>query len=417
MNSEIEKRIEQIDQGIVPEGYKKTKVGIIPEDWEIKKLEDIVTFLNGKRIPVKESDRSNMQGVYPYYGASGIIDYVDNYLFDEELILLGEDGANILTRSSRLAFLASGKYWVNNHAHVMKGKEGINQYFLSEKLESLDYNKYNTGTAQPKLNQEVCRNIEISTPTSNEQEKIADILSLWDEAIQTTEKLIKEKEVQKKGLMQELLTGKTRLPGFNGEWEEVKLGDIGEIRTSSVNKKIDDDEKKISLLNYMDVYNNKHINSEINFQEVTATDHQIETNDLMIGDILFTPSSETRDDIGHSSVVIEDIENLLYSYHLVRYRLNTSDLISLNYKAYCFNNADILKEFSKLSTGSTRYTLSKADFENTKIKLPSLAEQKAIATILSDADKEIELLKQLLASKKQEKKGLMQVLLTGIARV
>jgi type I restriction enzyme S subunit len=101
-------------------GYKQTEVGVIPEDWQTSTLGEVVDFLDGKRRPVKDSDRAKMKGVFPYYGASGIVDYVNSYLFDEELILLGEDGENILSRNLPLAFRVSGKIWVNNHAHVLR---------------------------------------------------------------------------------------------------------------------------------------------------------------------------------------------------------------------------------------------------------------------------------------------------------
>ena len=122
-------------------------------EWTSCTLQDAVDFLDGQRKPLESAERANRKGAYPYYGASGIIDYIDNYIFDEPLLLLGEDGANIITRSSPLCFIATGKYWVNNHAHVMRPKQGFDLRFVCEALESIDYTKYNTGTAQPKLNQ------------------------------------------------------------------------------------------------------------------------------------------------------------------------------------------------------------------------------------------------------------------------
>src|SRR5690606_37536378 len=113
----------------------------------------------------------------PYYGASGIIDYVNDYLFDDELILLGEDGANILSRATPLAFMVEGKVWVNNHAHVLKTRDGYDRKFVTEYLESIKYDKYNTGTAQPKLNKEVCLSIPIVVPPLSEQKRIAEVLS------------------------------------------------------------------------------------------------------------------------------------------------------------------------------------------------------------------------------------------------
>lgn len=136
----------------------------IPKDWELKKLSEVVDFLDGQRKPIKDSDRNKMKGIYPYYGASGIIDYVNDFIFDDDLILLGEDGANIVNRSSPLAFKVSGKIWVNNHAHVLKPKNGNSIGFVTEYLESIKYDKYNTGTAQPKLNKEVCSGIPIPLP-------------------------------------------------------------------------------------------------------------------------------------------------------------------------------------------------------------------------------------------------------------
>ena len=146
-------------------------------EWSACTLQDAVDFLDGQRKPLESADRAKRQGKYPYYGASGIIDSIDDYIFDEPLILLGEDGANIINRSSPLCFIATGKYWVNNHAHVMRPHKGQNIRFLCELLESLDYTRYNTGTAQPKLNQEKCRTIPLSLPIYEEQCHIADFLA------------------------------------------------------------------------------------------------------------------------------------------------------------------------------------------------------------------------------------------------
>ena len=139
-------------------------------DWEQRKLGDIVDFLDTQRKPLTENIRE--KGPYPYYGASGIVDYVAGYIFDEELVLLSEDGANITDRNYPVCFLASGKYWVNNHAHVLKTKEGIDNNFICNSLECKDFSIYNTGMAMPKLNQDICKKIPVDFPTYDEQEKI-----------------------------------------------------------------------------------------------------------------------------------------------------------------------------------------------------------------------------------------------------
>ena len=123
----------------VKAGYKQTEVGIIPNAWDVRPLTETVDFLDGRRRPVKDSDRAKMQGNIPYYGASGIVDYVKDFLFDEDLILLGEDGENILSRNCRLAFKISGKTWVNNHAHVLRPKADMVLDYLVEFLVELIY--------------------------------------------------------------------------------------------------------------------------------------------------------------------------------------------------------------------------------------------------------------------------------------
>lgn len=177
--------------------------------WKKEKLGNCVDFLDNLRKPVKEKNRK--KGCFPYYGASGIIDYVDDYIFDGEFILLGEDGANILFRSTPLAFKVSGKLWINNHAHVMQPKSNFDIDFLSNYLESLNYEKYNTGSAQPKLNQEICETIEVLSPSLPEQKIIAQVLSAADKEIALIKSSIEQEKQKKKSLAQLLLTGTVRV--------------------------------------------------------------------------------------------------------------------------------------------------------------------------------------------------------------
>ena len=161
--------------------YPEVRFPGFTDAWEQRKLGEVVEFLDTMRKPLEGAKR--ISGPYPYYGASGIVDYVDGYLFDEELILLSEDGANITDRNYPVCFLTSGKYWVNNHAHVLKTKEGNENNFICNSLERKDYKQYNTGMAMPKLNQEVCKGIPISCPTFAEQKKIGDYFRRLDHLI------------------------------------------------------------------------------------------------------------------------------------------------------------------------------------------------------------------------------------------
>ena len=174
------------------------------KEWEVKKLGDICTFLDNKRIPLKDSERAKIHGRYPYYGASGIIDYVNNYIFDGEYILLSEDGANIILRNSPLAFIIKGKCWVNNHAHVLETKAGNNIYYVCHLLESMNYESLNTGTAQPKLNRENCEKIELPIPSFEEQCKIAESLNSIDNMVISYSDKMTMLQQHKKGLMQQM---------------------------------------------------------------------------------------------------------------------------------------------------------------------------------------------------------------------
>ncbi|MCD1607286.1 restriction endonuclease subunit S [Pseudomonas kunmingensis] len=133
-------------------------------NWRVKTLNQIATNLDNKRIPITKRDRK--PGNYPYYGASGIVDYVAEYIFDGDTLLISEDGANLIARSTPIAFPASGKYWVNNHAHILKFEDMATQRFVEFYLESIKLDKYITGAAQPKLNQKALNSIPIPIPDS-----------------------------------------------------------------------------------------------------------------------------------------------------------------------------------------------------------------------------------------------------------
>ena len=188
-------------------------------EWKNTTLEECVDFLDGQRKPIKSDDRKGEKRLYPYYGASGIIDYIDEYIFDGDYILLSEDGANIIDRNYRVAFIANGKIWVNNHAHVLQPHKEMNINFLSEALERINYAIYNTGTTMPKLNQEICRKINLNVPSLSEQNKIGNLLYLLNERIATQNRLIEDLKKFKCAIVENVLN--------NRHSRMIRLGDIG----------------------------------------------------------------------------------------------------------------------------------------------------------------------------------------------
>lgn len=151
-------------------------LGKIPAHWAAKAVRYIFQNCDSKRIPLSSEERADLEKMYPYYGASGIIDMVDDYIFDEPLILVAEDGANLLSRNTPLAFLASGKYWVNNHAHILKPISGDIRYWEAA-LETFDFSPLISGAAQPKLTADRLGGIRLPVPPVDEQIAIADFLA------------------------------------------------------------------------------------------------------------------------------------------------------------------------------------------------------------------------------------------------
>ena len=169
-----------VTKGLNPKARMKDSgiewLGEIPVGWGTRKLKHLFENLDHRRVPLSGEERSYMDQEYPYYGASGIIDYVDDYIFDESLILVAEDGANLLSRSTPLAFKAEGKYWVNNHAHILKPLLGDLMYWEGV-LQTFDYTPLITGAAQPKLTSENLSIIELPFPPPEEQNAIVFFLN------------------------------------------------------------------------------------------------------------------------------------------------------------------------------------------------------------------------------------------------
>ncbi len=152
--------------------------------WKEFTIEDFAEIVNHKRIPLSTLERSNRRGNFPYYGASGIIDSVDDYIFEGKHILISEDGENLKSRNTPIAFEADGKFWVNNHAHILKCKKDFYNKILIYYFQNLDLNPYLTGAVQPKLNKASLKSIPIFLPIiEDEQKAIASVLSSLDDKI------------------------------------------------------------------------------------------------------------------------------------------------------------------------------------------------------------------------------------------
>lgn len=187
-------------------------IGTVPEGWRVSRIKNEVISLDHLREPISAENRVNQLGLYDYYGASGAIDKIDDYNVDDTVLLIGEDGANLRMRNLPLVYRASGKFWVNNHAHVLKVKEDNDYGYFAYMLESGDYSEYITGTAQPKLSQGNLFAFPVPIPPKKDQRAIAAFLdkkcAAIDRVIAEKESLISDLETYKKSLIFECVTGK-----------------------------------------------------------------------------------------------------------------------------------------------------------------------------------------------------------------
>jgi type I restriction enzyme S subunit len=182
-------------------------------EWKVKTLEETTDCRDNLRVPLNDTQRLKMQGDYPYCGANGILDYVNDYVIDDDIILIAEDGGYFDEYSYRpIAYRIVGKCWVNNHAHILKGKIGFNQNFIFYSLVHKNILRFLASGTRAKLNKSEMYKIEIDIPEEKkEQQAIAQILSDMDTGIEALEQKRAKYKAIKQGMMQELLTGKRRL--------------------------------------------------------------------------------------------------------------------------------------------------------------------------------------------------------------
>jgi type I restriction enzyme, S subunit len=199
--------------------------------WPTLPLEELIRNFDSRRVPIKGADRK--PGPFPYYGASGIVDSVDGYIFDGDYLLIAEDGENLRTRQTPIAFMATGKFWVNNHAHVVQGNDRASTRFLSYALAATDVSGYLSGSTMPKLTQGNLNRIPIIAPPIEEQRSIANILGTLDEKIELNRRMNTTLEAMAQVLFQSMFIDKIG-DGLPNGWSEGTVSDVGLLSRASV---------------------------------------------------------------------------------------------------------------------------------------------------------------------------------------
>ena len=276
------------------------------------------------------------------------------------------------------------------------------------------------GTKQANLSAKQVQELPVLIPPLAEQKKIAEILSIWDKAKKVTEKLLTNSQQQKKALMQQLLTGRKRLRDengvrFSGEWEYTIFGNLGDTYTGLTGKTKEDFGAGKPYIPYINIFKNSRIDIQ-NLEYVQVNDDERQSV-VKYGDIFFTTSSETPEEVGMSSVLLEEVSEVFLNSFCFGFRLNNFETLIPKYARYLFRSEHVRRQISTLGQGATRYNLSKRQLIKLELKLPCVEEQQKIAAVLSAADAEISTLEKNLTCLRDEKKALMQQLLTGKRRV
>ena len=216
--SSVDSYIEALQQQ--SESAKRSRNAVLHElltadgdDWVERKLPEVVEVLDRMRKPINSTEREERKGTIPYYGANGQTGWIDEFIFNEELVLLGEDAIDFADPSARKAYLIQGPSWVNNHAHVLRAdKTIVNSYFLMESLNKVDYSQYVSFGTRSKLTQASMNGIKLLIPPIKIQDKFVDLLKNFDEVIEATQKSIQDSKVLRSGMLSDLLSGEHEIP-------------------------------------------------------------------------------------------------------------------------------------------------------------------------------------------------------------
>ncbi len=405
-----------VEEKKVPKGYKMTEVGIIPEDWEIKTLSDVAKINMGQSpssefYNTKEIGLPLIQGNADVNGRKTI-----DRVYTSQTTKKCSAGDIIMSVRAPVGKIAKARY----DSCIGRGVCAISSSndFLYHYLILIEdtWTSISKGSTFDSINSEDIKNLKIAHPSLQEQQAIAEALSDVDNLITSLEKLIDKKRQIKQGTMQQLLTGKKRLPGFTGEWGVKKLGDIGRAYSGLTKKnKSDFEDGNKPYISFLNVMNNAIIRlQELKYVKVSPSEKQ---SLVQKGDLFFNTSSETPDEVGMCSVLMEDVDELYLNSFCFGFRLFKKDEFEPLYLSYYFRSNEGRKLFYFLAQGATRYNLSKSAFYKMKITYPSFEEQMVISMLLYDMDSEIEALEKKLEKYKAIKQGMMQELLTGRIRL
>ena len=402
----------------IPQGYKDSPLGIIPKEWEVKRLGDFSTFYSGG---------TPKSGNVFYY--NGNIPFIRSGEIDKNKTELFLSHSGIEASSAKLVEkgdLLYALYGANSgQCSISKIKGAINQailcirpnadrYYIMSVLQlnkERYYNSYLQG-GQGNLSGEIVSNYKIAVPPIEEQKNICSTLQLWDTSIEKQSELIEKLKLRKHALMQQLLTGNKRLLGFCGKWKRIKLGDIAE----RITRKNEEDNKNVVTISAQ-----RGFVVQTDFFNKSVASEVLDNYFLVYKDEFCYNKSYSNGYPMGAIKRLKSFDKAVVTTLYICFKLKNKASVNIDYfEQYCESgifNKELVKVANEGGRAHGLLNVTPADFFNMRMRIPDIDEQNAIATVLVNADKEIELAKDKLTSLQSQKRGLMQQLLTGKKRI
>lgn len=386
---------------------------MIPHGWEQKRVCDVLEVDNTKRKPISADERAKIAGPFPYYGPTQIQDWIDHYAYEGRYALIGEDGDHFL-KFDKLSMtqIVEGRFNVNNHAHAIKGTALCEADWFYYYFQNRDLCEHLTrqGAKRYKLTKASLEKIVLLVPPPGEQRRIITILQSWDRAINAAEALIANARKQKQALMQSLLTGKKRLPGFSRGWMHERIADIS-TRVSRRNNG--------STLPVLTISSTSgFVRQDTKYARFMAGKSVESYIMLHRGEFAYNKGNSKTYEFG-CVFDLEDFECGLVPHVYVCFKLKAG--YSHRFYKALFEADYLAAQLGRLVNTGVRnnglLNITPAQFLGTKVPVPPLDEQDAIAAVMEAASGEVRHLEAQLVALRQEKSALMQQLLTGKRRV
>ena len=406
----------------IPQGYKDSPLGIIPKEWEVKKIGDFGKVVTGSTPPTNDLD--NYGSSYKFVGPVDISEKKYIGKTEKSLSKKGFSLSRCMPKGSVLftcigstigkCAIADEDLTSNQQINAVICNTEHNYDYLYYELShrSNRIRQIAAEQAVPIINKSTFENFKTICPPLSEQVKIANVISLWDIAIEKQSELIEKLTLRKRALMQQLLTGKKRLPGFNGEWKRIKLGNIAE----RVTRKNEDDNKNVVTISAQ-----RGFVVQTDFFNKSVASETLDNYFLVHKDEFFYNKSYSN---GYPMGAIKRLKTFgeaVVTTLYICFRLKDKASANIDFfEQYCESgifNKELVKVANEGGRAHGLLNVTPSDFFNMHMSIPNIDEQNAIASVLVNADKEIELANEKLVNLQSQKRGLMQQLLTGKIRV